>query len=87
MSNVQQGMSNVQETCSKTYFYYPVTPLACHPFINEGEVAMLPDAHFFPFIDEGVGFPFGAHTAKQDGVVEKISPASRLGQWQVLEQV
>ena len=53
MSNVQQGMSNVQETCSKTYFYYPVTPLACHPFINEGEVAMLPDAHFFPFINEG----------------------------------
>ena len=36
------------------FFYYPVTPLACHPFINEGEVPSYPFAHFFPFIDEGV---------------------------------
>ena len=35
-------------------FYYPVKPMACHPFINEGEVPCYPFARFFPFIDEGV---------------------------------
>jgi hypothetical protein len=33
------------------FFYYPVIPSGCHPFINEGEVIAHP---YFPFIDEGV---------------------------------
>ena len=32
--------------------YYPVKPLAIHPFINEGEVLSCGHPFFFPFIDE-----------------------------------
>ena len=52
-----------------TFIYYPVKSVGlATPSTLKGKLQCAP---FFPFIDEGVDFPFGAHTAKQDGVVEK----------------
>ena len=58
--------------------YYPVKPLACHPFINEGEVAMTRQLLTSPSLMKG-------WIAKQDGVVEILQNVT-VGK-QVLEQV